>query len=295
MHAFVVVTLLVLALAAPAFAQSRDLTLSSARTLRQALERSGFDDAILASDGPPLDRQLTSWDGGVSADIFVAGYYFEDELNGPSLTRLHVSLFDRLRRKWPHRHDLGEEIENRGLMIGGSVIGVTVHPRVVVLGTHASPSAGFAIVLDRSLKLVASLPGYHARVMTDGSVLYGGNLVHFSPFHQETLKLFDLDRRTNVDVFPGTTLSPLAAAYKREVTRVYATVKGSPPPHLAGFDRSIDRVEVRGSSRIDFVVRYYVGDYPRSDRGPFSSLTTVVRCQRLPSRAWSCTEREIER
>src|SRR5712671_2193871 len=90
----------VLSLSPSALAQPPAVRLAMSGSLRETLERSGFEDAIRTNNGPDLDRKLTSSAFGTSPDTFVAGYYFEDELDGQGLGPLHVSLFDRSRREW---------------------------------------------------------------------------------------------------------------------------------------------------------------------------------------------------
>jgi hypothetical protein len=76
-----------LAAGTPAAAQPPDTRLAMAQTLREALSRSGFDDAIDSADGPDLDRTLTSSGFSSTADAFVAAYYFQDENLGVALSR----------------------------------------------------------------------------------------------------------------------------------------------------------------------------------------------------------------
>jgi hypothetical protein len=258
--------------------------------LREALERSGFEDGIRTNGGPDLDRTLTSSAFGTSPDTFVAGYYFEDELQGQGLGALHVSLFDRSRRDWIHKHNVSADVENLGLMAGGSVLGIVVNATLVSLDTHASPSAGFTIVLDRSLNVVTSLGGYRSRVTNDGSIWYFGNMVHFADTHQETLKIFDSGRRRESEIFPGTKLSSIAEGYRRRIRAVYAGLPAH--QHDPDFDRTIQLVAERHSTSFAFVVGYG-SDYLDGSRVVHPTLTTVARCDRRSTGDWSCSEREI--
>jgi hypothetical protein len=199
-------------------AQPPDGRLAMSVNLREALERSGFDDGIRTDGRPDLERKLTSSAFGTSPDTFVAGYFFEDELEaGQGLGPLRVSLFDRSRRKWVHKGNVVAELERLRMRAGGSVVDVTVHPRMVLLDTHANPSAGFIIVLDRSLNVITSLGGYGAQVTNEGAIWYFGNMVHFADTHQQTLKIFDVNRRSQHEIFPGPNLSPVAEAYRRQI------------------------------------------------------------------------------
>jgi hypothetical protein len=274
------------------FAQPPTVRLAMSGTLRKALERSGFDDGIRTNNAPDLDRKLTSSAFGTSTDTFVAGYYFQDELvDGQGLGPLHVSLFDRSRREWVYGQNVTADVEKLGLMAGGSVMGILVNPRIILLDTHFSPSAGFTVVLDRSLKVVTSLGGYGTRVTNEGLIWYFGDMVHFADTHQETLKIFDLDRRAEVEVFPGPKLSPVAEAYRRQIKTIYARLPAN--QHEDDFDRSIQFVVERSSTSFAFVAGYG-SDYLDGTGVAHPTLTTIARCDRQQAGQWSCSEREID-
>ena len=271
-------------------AQSPAVRLEMSVNLRQALERSRFEDGIRTANAPDLDRKLTSSAFGTSPDAFVAAYYFQDELEGQGLGPLHVSVFDRVRRQWVHKQNIIAEVEKLGMMAGGSVLGVVVHPKIVLLDTHVSPSAGFTLVLDRSLDVVTSLAGYRAHVTNEGSIWYFGDMVHFADTHQETLKIFDLARRREFEVFPGAGPSPLAEGYRRQIKAVYDRL----PDNLRtpDFDRSIRSVVDRHSASFAFVVGY--GNMYLEGVGvAYPRLTTIGRCDQGSTGEWSCSEREI--
>jgi len=259
-------------------------------SLREVLERSGFTDGIRTNGGPDLDRKLTSSAFGISPEVFVAGYYFQDELEGQGLGPLHVSLFDRQRQEWIHKHNITADVEKLGLMTGGSVLGIVVTPRMLLFDMHFSPSAGFTIVLDRSLNVVTSLGGYGTRVTNEGSIWYFGNMVHFADTHQETLKIFDVARRAEFEVFPGSRLSPVAEAYRRQIEQAYARLPAN--QHVADFDRSIQSVVERDSTSFAFVAEYG-SDYLKVSGVAHSTVTTIARCDRQPAGQWSCSEREL--
>jgi hypothetical protein len=42
-------------------------------------------------------------------------------------------------------------------------------------------------------------------------------MVHFADTHQQTLKIFDVNRRSQHEIFPGPNLSPVAEAYRRQI------------------------------------------------------------------------------
>jgi hypothetical protein len=281
----------ILSITPSVFAQPPAVRLDMSETLREALERSGFEDGIRTNNAPDLERKLTSSAFGTSTDTFVAGYYFQDELVEGHLGPLHVSLFDRSRREWIYKQNVTADVEKLGLMAGGSVLGIVVNPKIILLDTHFSPSAGFTVVLDRSLNVVTSLGGYGTRVTNEGSIWYFGDMVHFADTHQETLKVFDLERRTEVEVFPGPKLSPLAEAYRRQITAAYARLPKN--QHEADFDRSIGSVIERSSTRFAFIVGYS-SDYLGGSGVDHPTLTTVAQCDRKPAGPWSCSEREFD-
>jgi hypothetical protein len=280
--------LLTLAPSTPA--QPPSVRLAMSKNLREALERSGFEDGIRTTDVPDLDRKLTSSAFGTSSDTFVAAYYFQDQLEDQGLGPLHVSLFDRSRREWVHQPDVTADLEKLGLRSGGSVTRVVVTPKILLVDTHYSPSAGFTVVLDHSLSIVTSLLGYGAQVATDGSIWYFGDMVHFADTHQETLKMFDVGRRIELEVFPGEKRSPLAEGYRRHIQTIYASlpsVQRDPE-----FDRSIPSVLERDSKTFAFVVGYG-SDYLEGSGVAHQRLTTIGRCDRQSSGEWSCSEDEI--
>jgi len=260
-------------------------------SLRETLERSGFEDAIRTNNGPDLDRKLTSSAFGTSPDTFVAGYYFEDELDGQGLGPLHVSLFDRSRREWAHKHNVETELKELARFGIGSVNGIVVSAQTVLLDTHLSPSAGLTIVMSRSLRVLSALYGYGARITKEGAVWYFGDMVHFADIHQETLKSFDLGTSAEVEIFPGARLSSIAEAYRRQIKEIYAKIQDN--QHLDDFDRSIDSVIERNSMRFAFVVGYR-SDYLDGSKVAHPTLSTIARCDRQSGGAWSCSERELE-
>jgi hypothetical protein len=284
-----------LSVAFSASAQRPAEDLFTSETLREALTRSDFADGVLTNNGPDLDRKLTSSDFGFSQDTFVAGYYFQDELKGLELGPMHVSLFDRGRREWIHEQNLGARIEKLGLRVGGSVTGILVTPQIILLDTHATPSAGFTVVLNRSLQILGSLGGYGPHAANDGSIWYHGNMVHFADVHQETLKFFDLTRRTESDVFPGSQLSAVARAYQRKIKAAVARLPADHPAHqrVDDFDRSIQFVTERNATSFGFMVTYR--SFSLQNNGvDIPDLMTIARCDRERSGGWSCTERELE-
>ena len=259
-------------------------------TLRAELQRSGFDAGIRTDHAPDLDRRLTSYALGTSVDTFVAGYYYEDELEGQRLGPLHVSLFDRSRRQWVTRHNVTASVAGLGQVAAGSVLGVTVHPQLVVLETHVNPSASFLFVLDRSLRILTSLEGYRPRLTNDGSLWYFGNMVHFAPMHQETLRFFDAGRRADVEVFPGARLSAVAGDFKKQIDALRAALPAD--QRAADFDRGLSVVAERESKRFAFIADYN-SDYLDAIGVAHPTLTTMVRCARESAGEWSCSEREL--
>jgi hypothetical protein len=258
--------------------------LAGAQTLREALIRAGLPKAVAAPDAPPLDRRLVSWAGTSSADVFVAGYYFEDELPAE---RLYVSLFDPAEGRWrtvrmPEGHDTG------------SVTRIAVTRTHVLVNGHWTPSAARAHVLDRrTLAAVASVDGYRLRAIRDGTLLYGANMLHFAPNHQERLMTVDLATGTSHEIYPGTAASTTAAAYRTTIRAAWRGLTTAEQSEVAGvygpvddFDRSIgDVIEHDDGRGIAFVVTY------RSDRlrDRVAPKTVVIECRSVGIR-WQCSE-----
>ena len=112
-------------------------------TLRGMFASAGFDEAISAPGAHDLDRALTSSDFAASPNVFLAAYYFKDEMDrGIGLGSLHVSRFDRASRRWTDAPRFREDVS-------GSVLSVTFTARYVFLGLHWNPSAGQGVVLDK--------------------------------------------------------------------------------------------------------------------------------------------------
>src|SRR5258707_9551628 len=126
---FFVATLLLIGSWVTAQQPSGQLALS--HNLREALLRSGFEDAIYTTGAPDLERVLTSSDFGRTPDTFVSGYYFEDELDGQGLGPLHISRFDRPSRRWVHAATITSDDR-------GSVMDVQIGRDYVLIEMHAS-------------------------------------------------------------------------------------------------------------------------------------------------------------
>lgn len=261
-------------------------------TLRAALARYGFDNAVGAADAPRLDAPLTSSEFGASPTAFAAAYYFRDELKGEGFGRLHVSVFDRPSGRWKHAPAVRKPV--------GSVLGVRVSARYVLIEGHASPSAGVGVLLNRaSLRVVTRLPGYGLRLLRGDTILYHANMVHFAPLHQERLIVFDPQTRREVEIFPGKQESAIAATYRRSIRATYdslpaaqkATFEQSAYGPVADFDRSISFLADRPTGdRLAFVASY---DSDRLDK-KIPRAQALVECDRKASLVWSCSERDLD-
>ena len=114
-------------------------------------------------------------------------------------------------------------------------------------------------------------------------------MVHFADT-PETLKIFDVGRRSDVEIFPGTKLSPVAERYRRRIEAAYAAVHET--HRVDDFDRGIESIAERNSTTFGFVVVY--GSYYLQDAGvTHPELTTIARCDRGSTGIWLCSEREI--
>ena len=260
-------------------------------TLRAMLTRAGFGDGATAAGAPDLERALTSSESGTSADNFVAAYYFADESSNQVLGPLHVSRFDRPTRRWVHAMPFDSEIR-------GSVLGVAVSARYVIVDLHWNPSAGQGVVLDSStLALLGTFDGYGERELRDGVIVHSGNTVHFAPTHKSRLFAFEPRSRRSTEIFPGRRESTIAVDYRRKVRAAYAQL---PPDSREQFEHSVygavddfDRyfrsfVESANGKALAFIVTY------RATRlDDFPPMQTVVRCQHQ-SNTWTCEESSVE-
>ena len=278
---------LALAWAAPLHQGARE-PLRTSTTVREALLRSGFDDGVLASQPPDLDRRLTSSSFAATEDVFIAGYYFDDEVEDSTLGPLHVSRFERATRRWTHAPLFRGDDR-------GSVIEVQAGSRVLV-EMHASPSASHTLVLDsRTLHVLTIVYGFQSRVMADGSTRFIGSMVHFAPTHQEKLMLLDATDGRTIEVFPGTYRSVLADAYRRTIRAAYARVPGSARAKyehsgygpIDDFDRSFVAIADTRGTRIAFVAVYDCGRcYDGLEVPPMPTAVVCDRNARPEGRAY---------
>jgi len=260
-------------------------------TLRAMLTRAGFGDGATGVGAPDLERALTSSESGTSATSFVAAYYFADESPNQVLGPLHVSRFDRLTRRWIHAMPFDSDI-------GGSVLGVAVSARYVILDLHWNPSAGQGVVLDSStLALVGTFQGFGERELPDGVIVHSGNAVHFAPTHKYRLFAFEPRSKRSTEIFPGRRESTIAAEYRRNVRAAYAQLpqdsreqfERSVYGAVDDFDRDFESVtEGANGKAIAFIVSY---SCTRLDNLP--PTLTVVRCQHQ-SETWTCSESSVE-
>lgn len=261
-------------------------------TLRAALLHHGFATAIGAPEMPKVDAPLTSSEFGVSGGTFAAAYYLREEVLGQGLGRLHVSVFDRTSGRWRHAAALRQQI--------GSVLGVSVGDRYILIEGHANPSAGVGLLLNRTnLRTVARLSGYGLRLLSSGSILYHANMVHFAPVHQERLMVFEPRTRSEAEIFPGKAESVVAASYRRSILTAFeklsASQKGAFEQSAYGalddFDRNISHLAERpAGDRLAFVASY---ESARMEKR-IPRAQTLVQCDRTSALVWSCNERDLD-
>lgn len=277
-------------------AEAQPQVSATPQTLREALAKSGFAEAVLASGARDLDRPLTSWEFSAAGDTFAAAYYFADELSeGNGLGPLHVSRVDRTCRCWTHAPTFDGDTS-------GSVLRFQITPHHILVELHRSPSAGLGIVLEpTTLGTIARLSGFRLQELSDGSILFSGNMVHFAPTHQQRLLALSLGSRAATEIFPGRQESVVAANYRLAVQTAYAGLPKAKQDELEGsvygpiddFDRSLGEITVgEVATRIAFVASY------ESDRlgedVPHPALQTVVQCDHQAREKWSCDERELQ-
>jgi hypothetical protein len=254
-----------------------------------------------------VDRRLTSSEFHVDDQAFLAAYYFVDELDRDRLTRLHLLKIAA-----------SGAITRRDMEPQGSVLGVIAGERVSLLGLHRTPSAGGIVVLDSDLRAVMTLDGYSPRLLANDIVLFKGNMVHFAPFHQESLWTYEPGMQRSVQMFPGSERSPFEVAalqaLRNRVATVPASIKGELERSNYGvpddLDRSLPLVRAApGGQSVAAWVKY--GNYAvehtdpllvdvglerrlRDGSRPLYQVTTVVRCDRQSAGVWSCRERLLD-
>lgn len=289
-------------------AASSTLTAQHARTLREAVTLAGFADALDAPAGRDWDRPLTSSDFGSDKDTFVAACYFENELKREILGPLHLYRFSRVAKAWTYRA-LPEA--------AGSVMSVNVAPHTILVQAHWNPSAGSILVLDDTLKPIATLEGSRGVVLPDDSVLFKANLVHFAPTHPERLLVFERASGRTTGIFPGPRESRLAIGVRRAIR---AAVAGLPASELAelresggpyglpnDFDRGVLAIATSadgrqmafvvsyGNSRITEYTHVLVNDeYVPKAGSEGTTLETLATCRRSPTAIWTCQEERLE-
>lgn len=287
-------------MAVAAAQQAPDKPVWASSTIREALSRSGFDDAILASNPPDLDRTLTSSTFGTTERDFVGAFYFDDEIDDGGLGPLHVSGFDPESRRWTHAPLY------RGDDRGSAMHVQTYGSRLLVV-MHASPSASHTLVLDsRTLRPLTTVYGGGVAVMPEGSILYVSSLVHFAPTHQSRLMLLSATDGRIIELFPGSHRSAVAAAYRQKVRTAYARVPefGRPMYEQSGygpiddFDRSFSTITQRGGTRIAFVTVYSCARCGADLPVPEERTVVVCDANARPEgrwvRTWMCDERPLD-
>lgn len=273
----------------PGAAGAQPLDFSS--TIREALTRSGFARAAEAADAPAIDEVLTSSDFGVAANAFAAGYYFRSELSGDLLGPFHLSVFDARTGRWTHA---------RPPDAPGSIFGVYVTDRSIVVQGHDTPSSGPLLVFDRTtLTRATAAQGCCVQVLPSGTIAFIGHMTHFAATHQYRLFVIDAVSRTETLVFPRQGESRAASGFRRAVQAAYRRL---PAETKAEYDRSygpvddFDRtirpiVESRDGKRLAFVSSYWSNRL--QNEGSNLTLQTVVRCERGRA-SWRCDERTLE-
>jgi hypothetical protein len=268
-------------------------------TIRHELTRAGFELAAGAPGHPDVDRPLTSSGFSSRDGTFAGAFYYADDPKGPDGLPLRVAAFNRSNRRWLVAN-LDEQLSRKRLETGFSVMAVQISSRYIVFETHATPSAAFAVVLDRRLNAIASLGGFDARILGDGTIAFIGNMVHFAPTHQSSLWLWDPGSMREVEVFGGDPASPLAERYRRSIQDFYARLpdkdrKGYEESNygpVEDFDRDLShRVHSTDGNRVAMIARYSC-DRLYWSRG--DDLLTLVTCNRRRSGEWACVERDLD-
>jgi hypothetical protein len=184
---------------------------------------------------------------------------------------------------------------------------------LALITTHATPSAGFILVVEPSFKSVITLPGFGVEVLRDGTLVFNGNMVHFADIHQYTIHAFNPRTRKTTEVFPGAKVSPYGALIMKRIGTLLARINKENRDALmarhidAGFDRYISnwRVHPSGGTLVA-AVQYYrdrltdhdlelyddAGQPVPIDRAAYE-IDTIVVCSRKGPDAWTCREEEL--
>jgi hypothetical protein len=273
------------------------------KTLRQLIDETPLKRVTTDLTPSELDRTPSKSYAVTTADAFVAVVTFADETSPQGY--LGPTHFFRVSRD--------------GQVVRRDVKGATnvfIANGQLFREEHRSPSAGAFFPLDENLNDVVELLGYGAEEFGPTSVLYDGNMVHFSQVHQHTKWIFELGAAKPIEVFPGSFRSETAARIEAAVTETVRRNKihgwggklfdGDP----TSFDRYFEQQLIAADGNAFALIVHYYHDYleradinrtgPDHDRRsiendwPAYTATTVAWCARGTPNQWRCSERALD-
>jgi hypothetical protein len=276
-------------------------------TLRAALQQAGFTiPAELTTSDLDCRWNSSSWDH--DHNRLVAAIHFEDEMQREfALGAMHIIEVTRagtVSRRRLVENDPAIDGDSP-LKLGGSVVRLSVHPQFSIIATHVNPSAHVLLVAENGLKRITALWGFGPEVLADSTIVYRGSMVHFAPFHANTLHAFSPGTRTTVEVFPGQFQSRFEEQSLTAVKDLLSRLSEAERQELdafqlsAGVDRDFIGKRVSTDGRRIALAVYY-GSHRLSYGPPISisdppriTFHTVALCSRVQNH-WNCREEALE-
>lgn len=297
---FVVV---VAALSAAAGARSHSAQDEETQTLRSVIQNAGF---AVPKDLRPSDLdqpvRRRQWHRA-SPFLYVALAYDDegDPRDSPAVHIFRISKSGALKR-----------LRVTDYLAGAQWL--DFEPPYVFVSAHLSPSAEYSIVIDAaSFVVLGGIKGYGYKLFPDGTILFDGNMVHFSDVHQQTIHAFNPRSRKSTEVFPGTYVSPYGALVMKRIDalleRAYQNHRDVPLAKMLaiGFDRYIAHWQASADGlRIVAAVHYYrdrllpedfaifddAGRHVPVDRDDYE-IRVIAVCSRTETGSSKCHEEEL--
>ena len=172
-------------------------------------------DSILAEHHVPVDQfsprelqgPITSWAVSKGDAPFLFAWY-DDDGSGGLHEPLHVLRYTR--EHGVERKDLRgntDKWEFSGFTKGmpgvcfGAALSIDNTSDRILISTHINPSAGCVLILQEDMSFQGTLFGWVLGIV-DGALIAHENEVHFAPFHQEGLGVFDIGGDQWVELYP---------------------------------------------------------------------------------------------
>lgn len=268
-----------------------------AGTLREALLKEGV--AVTSPQAPAdLDRAITSYAVENEADQFAVAYYWLGETDQLPDT-FRISVLDKASGAWTHA-ELPSTTDAYGAPFGiGSLLQIHHTGQRIYLDTHANPSAGTLLVLNRQLQPVAALNGWLELVFPNDTVVYQHSMVHFSSTHPAELWVYEPEPKRNIRLYPNKPYQPVRRAYMKKVKKIYEDLgedwfrvnNHHMDPEL--FDTSISPEVVGNDAGTSVAFLAQFGDLGSSPASTPVQEVLVV-CRNIASTRARCTEKELD-